>query len=480
MRPASLPPPRPESPPAERGPGAPISGAVPRRTIQAVRPEEVERVSIGEAGLVLGDKYRLERPIASGGMASVWAATHVTLDRPVAVKFVDARIVADHDERLDRFLREAKVAASIRHKNVVDILDFGVHGEADAAEPYMVMELLEGEALDVRLARGPLSTEEIVRVGSQLLSGLEAVHTAGIVHRDVKPANVFVTEDGDGLFVRVIDFGISQGEGDAHDGTVIGTPEYMSPEQAFGDPLDLRSDLYSVGVLLYELLAGFLPFDAPDPRQVLALVVTGKPIALVHARPDLPALCAVVDKAMSRRSSDRYGSAREMQRALLAAMETAPPPASGDAERRARESLVTVERDLAPVGAPRSRRLGVAGATALALLVGVAGAGAWYWLATPDAVPAPAPPPSATFVAATTAADAPLPVIATEAVAAPAPVADSASPPAAPVLEERETRAQPPVAPARRRRPPVRRAVRAGTPAAQTSGASAIQRELDF
>jgi serine/threonine-protein kinase len=286
-----------------------------RRTIHAIRPEDVTREPIGTPGLLLGGKYRLERRIATGGSASIWCATHVTLDRPVAVKFVDAPGVGEHS--VDRFLREAKVAASVRHKNVVDILDFGVHESGGTAEPYMIMELLEGEALDLMLRRVPLSTADTVSVVWQVLSGLEAVHEVGIVHRDMKPGNVFLTHDHDGLFARVLDFGISQStDDDAEDHLVIGTPEYMSPEQALGEALDRRTDVYSAGVMLYEMLAGFLPFDDRDPLRVLELVADAHPPSLAAARPDTPALCGVATRAMAASRDDRFQSAREMQRAL--------------------------------------------------------------------------------------------------------------------------------------------------------------------
>jgi serine/threonine-protein kinase len=269
---------------------------------------------------MLGGKYRLERRIATGGMASVWKATHVTLDRPVAVKFIDAGSTDGDEARIERFLREAKVAASVRHKNVVDILDFGVLEHGGVAEPYMIMELLEGEPLDRLLARGAVPTEAAVDIARQMLSGLDAVHRAGIVHRDVKPGNVFLTDDSDGRFARVLDFGISQDADGASDGTIVGTPEYMSPEQAYAEPLDRRSDLYSVGVILYEMLAGALPFDDPNPLVVIQKVAEGTYEPLEKLRPDIPLLCRVVACAMSMVPEERYDNAREMQRALADAM----------------------------------------------------------------------------------------------------------------------------------------------------------------
>ncbi len=288
-----------------------------RATIHAVRPGSREQPLAGVPGEILGSKYRLEETIARGGMARVWRATHVTLNRPVAVKFIESW--GDGDEPIERFLREAKVAASVRHRHVVDILDFGTSRNG---EPYMVMELLEGEPLDQRLSRELPEIDEFIDISTQMLSGLDAVHRAGIVHRDLKPGNVFLTSDEvDGVFARLLDFGISQGvdEISAQQKVVIGTPEYMSPEQAFGEPLDFRSDIYSVGVVLYEMLSGTLPFEHSEPQQVVELVAHKTPLSIKELRPDLPELCEVVDRAMAREPARRYQSAREMRQALLVA-----------------------------------------------------------------------------------------------------------------------------------------------------------------
>ncbi|MBZ0116604.1 MAG: serine/threonine protein kinase, partial [Sandaracinaceae bacterium] len=289
-----------------------------RATIHAVRPEDTRPPVAATAGAVLGGKYRLDEPIARGGMARVWRATHVTLGSPVAVKFIE-RVDTDRADTTERFLREARVAASVRHKNVVDIIDFGVVSAGGCDEPYMVMELLEGKALDHLLGERALSTGEAVELTLQILNGLDAVHRAGIVHRDMKPANVFVSEDQDGLFARLLDFGISlESDGPASaERVVVGTPEYMSPEQAFGDPLDARSDLYSVGVILYEMLSGLVPFEDPDPKKVIDLVATSSPPPLVQVRSDIPQLCGLVDRALARSPADRFEDARAMRRALL-------------------------------------------------------------------------------------------------------------------------------------------------------------------
>jgi len=232
------------------------------------------------------------------------------------VKFLECY----HATRTARFLREAKVAASVRNNHVVDIIDFGVLETSEQEpEPYMVMALLEGEALDARIERGAIADDVIVSIGLQVLSGLEAVHKAAIVHRDIKPANIFLTEDDDGgVLVRLLDFGVSQEADAANEAPmVVGTPEYMSPEQALGAPMDLRTDLYSLGVVLYEMLSGAVPFEDEDPCRVVALVAGAKVMPLHTLRPDIPGLASIVDRAMRRAPNARWASAREMRHALL-------------------------------------------------------------------------------------------------------------------------------------------------------------------
>src|SRR5690606_16234190 len=180
----------------------------------------------------------------------------------------------------ERFLEEAKLAAGLRHRHVVDILDFGVTPDG---KPFMVMELLEGQSLADRYNDGPAVTDwELLEIVAMTLSGLAAVHDAGILHRDVKPENIFLVQDADGIFPKLLDFGISRGFGAVgrvtRTGVVVGTPQYMSPEQARGKKdLDARSDLFSVGVVLYEGLAGEVPFDSENPGDVLIAVATEDP-----------------------------------------------------------------------------------------------------------------------------------------------------------------------------------------------------------
>ncbi len=260
-------------------------------------------------------------------MATIWQGTHLALNRSIALKFIDI-VGTDNQKIRERFLREARVAAAIRHRNVVDIQDFGTSLEG---RPFMVMELLVGRTLAQRLDEGPMSVAETVRIVARVLSGLAAVHDAGIVHRDLKPENIFLVEDADGVYPKLLDFGVSRAVDPRSDlesvlptieNAIVGTPQFMSPEQARGLPnIDHRSDLWSVGVILYELLTGVLPFDADAIGDVIIQIATAEPTAFGALRPDLAGpLERVIEKAMRRNLDERFQSAREMRTALLAAV----------------------------------------------------------------------------------------------------------------------------------------------------------------
>jgi len=288
-----------------------------------------------EAGVVenkiISGRYQLETEIGAGGMARVWRAHDLTLDRPVAVKFLFLREDRDQMTMIDRFLREARIAASVRHVNVVDVLDFGTM--PSDGRPFMVMELLEGQSLDDRLGVEPtMAARDLVSILGAALAGLGAVHKVGIVHRDLKPDNLFLVDGDDGVRPKLLDFGVSR-DTDASSGRrsalttsagyLVGTPEYMSPEQARGlKDVDWRTDIYSLGVVLYEALTGTLPYDAEAVGDLIIAIVGGSAPSVFEVRPEVgQALSDVVARAMASDREDRFQSAKEMRVALVEAAE---------------------------------------------------------------------------------------------------------------------------------------------------------------
>jgi len=274
-----------------------------------------------QIGQVISGKYRLLRLLGDGGMGSVYEAQHEVLGTRVAIKVLHQDLV-QKPGLVDRFLREARVSAQIQNSHVVRVLD--VDRTADGAA-YIVMELLSGEELSAVLHRErrlPLPTA--VDFATQILDALSAAHALGVVHRDLKPENVFVTMQEGRALLRLIDFGIAKARplNDAPNltvtGTLMGTPEYMAPEQAHSaDKADARSDIYAVGVMLYEMLSGTRPVDGADPRVVAMKVERGEVKALIHVLPDVPRdLAGLVHRAMAPRPELRFGSAGEMRQAL--------------------------------------------------------------------------------------------------------------------------------------------------------------------
>ena len=280
-----------------------------------------------QPGHIIDGRYALESPIGEGGAAVVWRAKHLRLQTPVAIKLLRE---TENEELKERFLREARVAAAIRHRHVVDISDVG---EQDGWA-YMVMELLEGENLGDRLARGPLPIPEAIRITAQLLGGLTAVHDAGIVHRDLKPDNVILVRDADGSYPKIVDFGVSKvsvvetasGKPSltsvipTQENVIVGTPEYMAPEQVRAKSrVSAATDVYAMGVSLYEMLAGDIPFDAESTADLLIQVATEEARPVTDYRPEVgPTLEAFVAKAMSKEVPDRFPNARAMRQALIA------------------------------------------------------------------------------------------------------------------------------------------------------------------
>lgn len=274
------------------------------------------------AGRILA-RYRLVTELGSGGMGSVWFAEHVSIGRRAAIKVLDP-VLARDASLVDRFFAEARAVNAIRHPNIVDVVDCA--REDDCC--FLVMELLEGETLGAKVERrGRLELDETVGYIRQIAAALDAVHARGMVHRDLKPENVFlVSRNRQSELVKVLDFGIVKlGEGPTtrtSQGTLLGTPAYMSPEQCSGRlEVDARSDLYSLGVLIFEALTGRLPFERESTLQLLVAHQLEAPPDLTDLRPDVPRrLADVVARAMSKSPCERPQSASELAEALTDAL----------------------------------------------------------------------------------------------------------------------------------------------------------------
>ena len=271
---------------------------------------------VGTDTLLL-DRYRLGTRLAVGGMGTVYAATDEKLNRAVAIKVLADNLA--HDESfVERFRREARAAAGLGHPNIASVYDYGEENGCH----FIVMELVEGRDLaQVLRTEGPLSPERTVALVSQICAALGHAHAAGIIHRDVKPANVIV-DDSDR--VKVTDFGIARAAGDSKltmTGSVLGTAHYISPEQANGAPLSQRSDLYSLGIVVYESLTGALPFTGSSPMSVAMRHLNDDMPAPSELNPAVPvALDRIVEKATMKDPAARYADAAEMGAALEASV----------------------------------------------------------------------------------------------------------------------------------------------------------------
>lgn len=270
-----------------------------------------------DAVSVLDGKYALIRELGSGGTGTVYEAENLVVGKRIAIKLMNAGTFAEKDSQ-SRFVAEARAAARVTHANVVDIHDLGISKDG---VPYIVMELLRGETLqDLIDARGPLAPAYACELFLQVLAGLSAAHAQGIVHCDLKPANVLVTHPRpDRPLVKVLDFGIARGvEAAQHvDQAVVGTPMFMAPEQVAGDPVDFRTDIYQACALLFAILAGTDPFDATTSRDVIKLVAKGRTKDLQALAPELPPeLVAVIKDGMALQPKARIQSAEELAERL--------------------------------------------------------------------------------------------------------------------------------------------------------------------
>ena len=275
-------------------------------------------------GQLIDNRYRIFGVIAKGGMGVVYDGIHVGLARPVAIKTLHARYVNDK-VALARFQNEAAVVGRFGHKNIVEVHDMGM---LDDATPYLVMERLEGETVTQRLQHErPMRVETAIEIAMEVLNALIVTHNAGILHRDLKPDNVFIARTDAGPRVKVLDFGISKfvtqemsKSALTRNGFVMGTPAYMAPEQATGDAhLDARADLYSLAMILYEMLTGRLPYKANTPAALLGEIMRVTPLTPRMHRPEIHAdLDALVMRALHRDREQRFPDAPSMMRALQA------------------------------------------------------------------------------------------------------------------------------------------------------------------
>jgi serine/threonine protein kinase len=267
---------------------------------------------------ILSGRYRLESKLGSGGMSTVYLALDEVLDRPVAVKLLH-REISEEADQLERFRREARSAARLSHPNLVGVIDAG----EDDGRPYIVFEYIQGRTLKRRIQdEGPLPVDEAVAYAIEIGRGLTAAHARKLVHRDVKPQNVLIDPDGR---AKVTDFGIARSleqKGMTATGRVLGTTDYVSPEQAMGEDVDERSDVYSVGVVLYEMLSGEVPFQA-ETQVGVAMKHVNEPMPDVQTRrPEVSAAVAsVVDRATTKDPRDRYSTVAEMVRDLEQTLE---------------------------------------------------------------------------------------------------------------------------------------------------------------
>ncbi|WP_433612658.1 protein kinase domain-containing protein [Dactylosporangium sp. CA-139114] len=330
------------------------------------------------AGRLLNGRYELRSVIGRGGMADVWLAVDGRLDRPVAVKILHGDGGAD-PSLPERFEREAHTAARLSHPSIVAVYDFGV----DDGTPYLVMELVQGHSLADELAAGPLDPRRAAHIAERVCDALEAAHTAGVVHRDVKPANILISAEGE---VKVCDFGIASITDRAQTAltapaTVIGTSSYMAPEQVLGEPVDARTDLYALGCVLYTMLTGRPPFIADSPVQTAWQQVHEAAVPVAVLRPGLPPrLADLVGALLAKRATDRPASAAEVGTALAGvadgaattAFDPGPAPFLGRAAvRQTTRSLPALAEPPAPATRRRGRSAGIALAALAAVAVGV-------------------------------------------------------------------------------------------------------------
>jgi tRNA A-37 threonylcarbamoyl transferase component Bud32 len=419
-----------------------VSISTPNAAESGARDEETaERLAPGE---IVAERYRVVSFLGEGGMGAVYRVEHQHMRKAFALKVMHHALL-DRPEIVARFEREARAAGSIDHPNVAAATDFGRLPDGSF---FLILEFVRGRSLRDEVAAGALGPDRATRIMRGIVAGVGAAHAKGIVHRDLKPENVMLVDhDGDPDFVKVLDFGIAKLEplapagGGAvappltQMGAVIGTPEYMSPEQAMGNPVDARSDLYSIGVIFYELLCGQCPFEG-DGVRLLHQHVLGEvpPLPMDVAKLD-PRIPRIVDKLLAKQPGDRFATAAELGVALTEAAApprlVAPPtprPTSLSVRERVHESVKTF------AAAPRAVRVGVvAGLVAITAIIAMgialhrAGDGDASAGVVEPAPPAEPPPATVRVVPAAIAYPSAPPTLALP--SAPAPTDSASGPP---------------------------------------------------
>src|SRR2546428_2804124 len=261
--------------------------------------------------------YEVLAPIGTGGMGEVWRGRDTRLDRSVAIKILPVEFAEDAQFKL-RFAREAKTISQLNHPHICTLYDVG--------ENYLVMELLEGESLADRIAKGPLPLEQVLRYGVQIADALDKAHRSGIIHRDLKPGNIMITKSG----AKLLDFGLAKSVGTAPlagttvhkpltaEGILVGTFQYMAPEQLEGEEADARTDIFAFGAVLYEMATGKRAFEGKTKTSLIAAIVSGEPKAMSEIQPLTPAaLENIIRKCISKNSDDRWQCAADLKWELL-------------------------------------------------------------------------------------------------------------------------------------------------------------------
>ncbi len=409
------------------------------------------------AGSIVAGKLRVIRRLGAGGMGAVYEVEHELTKHRRALKVLHPSI-AENPTFVARFLREASAAGRIGNPHIAETFDAG---KLEGGEPYLLMELLQGETLDGRLHRqGALDPGEVSELVGQACGAIAAAHDAGIVHRDLKPENLFLTIKDGASFVKVLDFGISKFEQQTGamnvtaEGTVMGTPYYMPPEQVLGEAIDARADIYALGIILYECSCGARPYEAATLSHLAVLIHEGKPKPLWEQRPGLPrAYCDVVHRAMARVKEQRFQSVRELAAALAPFSKgKVAAPTLHEASRVVVQGAVTDVNAATAVGS-MTNVPSVITATAMAdsrpdhgkaskkpgglvwamiagLVVVLGGGGAFLaGRSRPPAPPAAAAPAMTTSTAETRPAEPPTTLAATAATLAPTAAASIAAPP---------------------------------------------------